>query len=275
MSAAGPDETWSKCGACGRREHNAIFVERDRRRKCGRQVELFKPKKPASAGTARSNELKNDPLLKKLLSDEIAKPQTPQATPPQSQGEALRRASGAWRDASLKHDQAINAAVKVQAAWHLAAQGMAAKKGLVGCSEASKEEVKGVLFEVRGCAARKHSQVKSWNERATALRAKIDQRLSKKRRQDGDDAVAGGGRAAGGSGGAAAGASGASGGPAAPAAGAAARGAAGGVAKADAASAEAQRAQEAADRISAAKLAAARAAKQAHEVAAQTAAAAA
>ncbi|CAK0912204.1 unnamed protein product, partial [Prorocentrum cordatum] len=301
--AAGSAGAWSKCGACGRCEYNTILVEKDRRCKCGRQVKLFKPKKTATADTLQSNQLKTvgagkgsdtlasteDPLFRKLLSDEIAKLEATQTKPLQSKEEVLRHASGVWRDASLKHDQAINAVVKAQdnldkaqqreremalalaraeAARRLAAQGMAMEMGLSSSESSTAQEtdraaLKALEQELRSAQALmevKHTEVKAWNEKMSALKAKIDERLRKKRRQDGDAAAAGDGGALGGP--CAPGATGASGGSAVAAPTAAAPGADGAVAV-EAAAAEAQRVQEAADRISAAKLAAAQAAKQA------------
>ncbi|CAK0808374.1 unnamed protein product, partial [Prorocentrum cordatum] len=106
-----------------------------------------------------------DPLLAKLVADKISKIES-EAKPRQSQAEeALRNASGVWRDASLKHKQAVNAAVeaqdnlanaqqreretaltlaKAEAARRLSAQGMAKELGITPASE-----VKEVLFEVK------------------------------------------------------------------------------------------------------------------------------
>ncbi|CAK0905367.1 unnamed protein product, partial [Prorocentrum cordatum] len=156
------------------------------------------------------------PLLLKLLQDELAKVQAA-STPTQSPEEALRLAAGAWRDATLRHDQAVNAVVKAQEnltkaqqreraaaldlakaeqAWQIAAHGLASDMGI-----APKE--KDILFQVQiaeeffagglegldieqqdleAVMEGKRSEAQRWQVRMKELRQKVYERFAKKRR---------------------------------------------------------------------------------------------
>ncbi|CAK0803513.1 unnamed protein product [Prorocentrum cordatum] len=104
----------------------------------------------------------SDPLLLKLLQDTVNKVKAA-SQPTQSPEEALRLASGAWRDGALRRDQAVHAVVKAQEnlakaqqrereaaltlaraeqARTLAAQGLASDMGIAA-------EEKEVLFQVK------------------------------------------------------------------------------------------------------------------------------
>ncbi|CAK0791456.1 unnamed protein product [Prorocentrum cordatum] len=138
-------QPWSKCKGCGRDEYNHVLLQHDRRCRCGRQVKLYQPKTKGGDQTSQALQLSvvngatkpstdggkgskvvdeislmeqtltatTDPLLRKLLTDELQKKREA-LRPTMSPEEQIKHASGAWKDATVRHDQAVQGVLKAR-----------------------------------------------------------------------------------------------------------------------------------------------------------------
>ena len=125
--------SWSTCKKCGTFEWNEVLLTRDCKcRKCNSKVKLYKGK--SKGGVSAANTLVDpstqepsvqgllsqalaitkDPNLKKTLEQEVSKQASPSAAASVSPAEAVRRAEGVWKDASLRYDQAASQVQRCQ-----------------------------------------------------------------------------------------------------------------------------------------------------------------